>query len=120
MTRTPSMTRYRPGDVVLVRFPFTDLSTTKNRPALVLSTPGFAARQGDVVVLAMTSKPQREAKLRLSRWQSAGLPKPTWLKPVVGTLATSLVLRRLGRLHAADRPRVRLALRQAIATAFLA
>jgi mRNA interferase MazF len=114
------MTRYRPGDIVLVRFPFTDLSATKKRPALVLSTPRFTARQGDVVVLAMTSQPQSEAKLRLSRWQLAGLPKPSWLKPVIGTLAVTLILRHLGRLHAADRPRVRLALRQAIAATFLA
>lgn len=113
------MTRCSPGDIVLVRFPFTDLSTTKKRPALVLSPAGFTVRQGDVVVLAMTSQPQREAKLRLSRWQSAGLPKPTWLKPVVGTLATTLILRRLGRLHPADRPKVRHALHQAIAATFL-
>jgi hypothetical protein len=85
-----------------------------------LSTPGFTAHHGDVVVLAMTSQPQREAKLRLRRWQSAGLPKPTWLKPVIGTLAVTLVLRRLGRLQAADRPRVRQALGQAIAATFLA
>jgi len=30
------MTRYRPGDIVLVRFPFTDLSTTKKRPPLAM------------------------------------------------------------------------------------
>lgn len=113
------MTRYRPGDIILVRFPFTDFSTTKKRPGLVLSVPGFAARQGDVVVLAMTSQPQPQTKLRLSRWLSAGLPKPTWLKPVIGTLASTLVLRRLGRLHAADYPRARLALREAIAPMFL-
>lgn len=113
------MTRYKPGDVVLVQFPFTDLSTTKRRPALILSSRRFTARQGDIVVLAMTSQPQHEAKLRLSHWQSAGLPKPTWLKPVIGTLAVKLIVRRLGRLHTADHTRVRHALRQAIASTFL-
>jgi mRNA interferase MazF len=114
------MTRYKPGDVVLVCFPFTDYSATKKRPALVLSAPAYTAKRGDVVVMAMTSQPQRETELQLSRWQSAGLPKPTWLKPVIGTLAVKLVLRRLGRLHATDRLRVRHALRQAIAATFLA
>ena len=113
------MTRCKPGDVVLVRFPFTDLSSAKKRPALVLSVPAFTARQGDVVVLAMTSQPQTPAKLRLAHWHMAGLPKPTWLRPVIGTLATSLLLRRLGRLHASDYPCARLAVRQAIASTFL-
>jgi hypothetical protein len=45
------MTLYNPGDVVLVRFPFTDLSTTKKRPALVISPAGFTAKNGDLVVL---------------------------------------------------------------------
>ena len=75
------MTRYKPGDLVLVRFPFTDFSTLKKRPALVLSSPGFTAQQGDVVVMAMTSQPQRDAGLRLAEWKAAGagdrLPAPS-------------------------------------------
>jgi len=105
------MTRYDPGDIVLMRFPFSDLSTSKQRPALVLSSRRFAARQGDVVVLAMTSQPSTEAKLRLAQWRSSGLPKPTCLKPVIGTLAATLVLRRLGKLHPDDHPCVGHALR---------
>jgi len=31
------MTRYDAGSIVLVHFPFTDLSGTKKRPALVIS-----------------------------------------------------------------------------------
>jgi mRNA interferase MazF len=113
------MTRYRPGDIVLVRFPFTDLSTTKKRPALVLNPPGFTSPFGNVVVLAMTSQPQRDRKLRLSKWHLAGLPKPSWFRPVIGTLAVSLIVRRLGRLHGADRPAARHAIRHLIAPAFL-
>jgi hypothetical protein len=32
------MTVYRRGDVILVAFPFTDLTTAKMRPALVVSS----------------------------------------------------------------------------------
>jgi mRNA interferase MazF len=114
------MTRYKPGDLVLVRFPFTDYSTLKKRPALVLSASKFTARQGDVVVMALTSQPQRDLSLRLAEWRAAGLPKPAWLPTVVGTLAISLVIRRIGRLHASDRKRVGDAIRKMIAPELLA
>ena len=42
-----------PGDVVLVRLPFTDLTSSKKRPALVLSPPQFSTQHGDIVVLAL-------------------------------------------------------------------
>ncbi len=113
------MTRYKPGDLVLVRFPFTDFSTLKKRPALVLSTPKFTAQQGDVVAMALTSQPQRDASLRLTEWRAAGLPKPTWVKTVIGTLAVSLVIRRIGRLHTSDRRLVAAAIRKMIAPQLL-
>lgn len=43
-----------PGTVVLVPFPFTDLSGTKRRPALVVSPHGFHPE--DVVLCAVTSQ----------------------------------------------------------------
>jgi hypothetical protein len=39
------MTVYDPGDVVLVRLPFTGLTSSKKRPAVVVSRREFASHQ---------------------------------------------------------------------------
>src|SRR5947207_1007008 len=114
----PSTTRCSPGDVVLVRFPFTDLSSSKKRPALVLSPPQFSTQYSDIVVLALTSQDPADGTLALTSWQEAGLPKPTWIKPLLATLSAGIVVRRLGVVAQADFPRVNAALRRAIAAEF--
>jgi mRNA interferase MazF len=52
----PPTTTYRRGDVVLVPFPFTDLTGTKQRPAVVISSDAFNAGHADVVLAAITSR----------------------------------------------------------------
>ena len=46
------------GAVVLVRFPFSDLSQTKLRPAVVLA----AAGRGDWILCQVTSKPYGDSR----------------------------------------------------------
>lgn len=50
------MTSYRRGDVVLIPFPFTDLSTVKQRPALIVSSDAFNSANPDVIAVGITSK----------------------------------------------------------------
>ena len=52
----PSTMAYRQGDIVLVSFPFTDLTSSKRRPALVLSPDSFNAAGEDLVLAAVTSQ----------------------------------------------------------------
>ena len=98
------MTPSKPGDVVLLPFPFTDLTTTKQRPAVVISTEAFNARQGDVVVLAITSQmpstpSPEEYRLSSEDQRSAGLPKPSIVKcGKVLTIDQRLIRKTLGRL----------------------
>ncbi|NOT02062.1 MAG: type II toxin-antitoxin system PemK/MazF family toxin [Phycisphaerales bacterium] len=112
------MTRFEPGDVVLVRFPFTNLSAVKKRPALVVSPGDFTDRHGDVVIVALTSQPQPTEEDSLQGWMTAGLLKETWLKPLIGTVAAGVVERRLGSLSPYDRSRVAATLRRLIASMF--
>jgi hypothetical protein len=100
------MTRYSPGAVVLVRFPFSTLHTAKKRPAVVISRASYALRYGDLVVLGLTSQPQPEPFLSLQHWQSAGLLGPTWIKPTLFTLTEAIIDRQIGILAAEDEARV--------------
>ena len=50
------MIGYKHGDVVLVPFPFTDFSTLKQRPALVISSDAFNRSSEDAILVALTSQ----------------------------------------------------------------
>ena len=44
------------GDVVLVRFPFTNQTAFKQRPAVVVSKRTYSETRPDVVIMAITSQ----------------------------------------------------------------
>jgi len=45
------------GDILLVPIPFTDLSSQKRRPVIVVSNNSYNQKTTDLVVVAMTSNP---------------------------------------------------------------
>jgi mRNA interferase MazF len=77
MTTGNGTTELRPGDVVLVPLLFTDLSDSKLRPAVVVSTEYYNRTGDDIVVTGLTSQLRREGDLhyRLVDWREAGLLK---------------------------------------------
>lgn len=48
------------GDVVLIKYPFTDLSSTRVRPALVISNVDYNTIQDDIILLLITSNVSRQ------------------------------------------------------------
>src|SRR3989344_4263933 len=54
--RTPYMIECSTGDIVLLPFPFTDFSTFKQRPALVISSPKWNAKRPDIIIAAISSR----------------------------------------------------------------
>jgi mRNA interferase MazF len=104
------MTGYEFGDLVLVPFPFTDQTTTKRRPAVVVSSDAYHRERPDLIILAVTSQARPGAgvgEAAVAKWKEAGLLRASVLKPVVATIERSLVLRKLGRLEGEDRAALR-------------
>jgi mRNA interferase MazF len=106
---------YQRGDIVLLPFPFTDLSAVRTRPAVVVSVDAFAQATGDFTVAMITSVPHTTAyDYALRDWQAARLLRPSWVRTKLATLDPALVRHQPGRLSAADlaevEQRIRLAL----------
>ena len=89
---------FNPGDIVLIPFPFSDLSSSKRRPVLVITKPD---RHGDFVSLAITSvfQPGAGISIHASDLDEGSLPKPSWVRTEkVFTLSQDIVVRRFGSL----------------------
>lgn len=102
----PTTTDYEFGDVVLVPFPFTDQTTTKKRPAVVISSDAYHRERPDVILMAVTSQTRSTSgvgEVAIQQWKEAGLLKPSILKPLLTTVEKGLVIRKLGKLVDQDR-----------------
>ena len=101
----PSTTVYSFGDIVLVRFPFTDQQGSKQRPAAVVSNAAYNRARPDLILMAVTSqvKPKPSfGEVCIEDWKAAGLLKPSALKPILFTAEKTIIARTLGRLNAGD------------------
>ena len=87
------------GDVVVLNFPFSDLSQTKRRPALVLATLSGA----DIILCQITSQArsdQYSVVLDQLDFESGGLNQPSRIRPNrLFTADCSIVLYAAGRLR---------------------
>jgi mRNA interferase MazF len=99
---------YRRWDIVLVPFPFTNLSTNKKRPALVIS-PADYNKGPDVIIMFITSNLRvfgRPGDYKLTKWKEAGLPKPSMSRMKLATVDKNIVIKKIARLEETDREAV--------------
>jgi mRNA interferase MazF len=106
------MILYKPGDVVLVKFPFTTGGGSKLRPALVVLDTG----DDDLVVARITTQQSLSPfDVPVTDWRGAGLLAPSIARlHKLATLEKSDIVRALGCLQATDRQSVAAVLRRAI------
>jgi mRNA interferase MazF len=95
------MPSYSKNDVVLVQYPFSDLSSSKVRPAVVVSAPHISQ---DIMITPLTSKTGSllKGEFVLSEWSAAGLNVATAAKRGLYTVHESLVVKLIGTLVETD------------------
>lgn len=102
------MTIYKRWEIVLVPFPFTDLSSTKRRPALIVS-PDKYNNGKDVVIAYITSQMSvlpRLGDYDLQKWKEAGLPKPSKVRMKFATIDKGIIIKKIGELETIDREEI--------------
>ena len=86
------------GDVISVPFPFSDTSTTKKRPALVITE----SDNNNIIICPITSKPGRDYEIKLEdedfRVGKLNL-SPCYIRPnIIATVDKSNVIRYIGKI----------------------
>ncbi|NWO04545.1 MAG: type II toxin-antitoxin system PemK/MazF family toxin [Alteromonadaceae bacterium] len=94
------MEALKKGSVVLIRFPFSDLTHYKLRPAIVLAP----AEKGDFILCQVTSKPYDSLALEItaSDFQVGSLHRTSYARPSkLFTANDSIILKEVGLLQPA-------------------
>lgn len=104
------MPNYSKNIVILVRYPFSDLSNAKVRPAVIVNAPHSSQ---DILIVPLTSKTGSllDGEFVLSDWAAAGLNVITAVKRGIYTVNRSLVIKTVGKLADVDIDRLDQSLR---------
>ena len=92
------MARFIKGDIVVIPFPFSDLSGSKRRPAFVINTlPG-----NDILLCQITSKSNKDRysiSITSTDFTNGTLPVDSYIRPnKLFTADKSIIIRKAGTL----------------------
>ncbi len=100
---------YSAWDIAIVPFPYTDRTSDKRRPALIVSTPVLQRDHGLVWVMMITSAENRgwTGDVHIANLDKAGLPAPSLIRTAkVATVDAAHILGIAGSLGATERREV--------------
>jgi len=92
------------GDILLIPVPFTDLSSMKKRPVVVISNNRYNHSGVDIVVVAMTSNPiEVDYSIQIEQLDliEGKLKRPSKIRvDKIYTLSKEISIRKFGRISA--------------------
>ena len=100
----------RQGEIVLLPVPFTDLSSRKRRPVVVISSDSYHGSTTDMIVVAMTSNPaivDHGFVMNSTDLESGRLNRPGTVRvDKIYTLSQSLIVATFGCVNRAVLDRI--------------
>jgi len=91
---------YRQGDILLIPIPYSDLTSNKKRPVLVLSNDEYNTKTEDIIVVAITSNiTSKEYSILISNkdLQEGNLQVNSCIRvDKIYTLSQSIVIKKFG------------------------
>ncbi len=98
-----SGTVYEQGDILIVPFPFSDLSAVKQRPVLVLSKNEYHKNTEDIITCGITSNLkdlENSVLIEKSNLLTGELPVTSRIKvDKLFTLEKSIIKKRIGKIN---------------------
>jgi len=112
---------YKPFEIVVVPFPFTDRKADKRRPALILSDGiKFNQSSGHAVLAMITSQknPDWPLDTTITGIRRTGLTAPSKVRMKLFTLDSRLIIKKIGSLVDSDQMAVKKALQSMLGIEF--
>lgn len=99
MKKTQGGTQYRQGDIILIPFPFTNLTGYKKRPAIIVSNSKLNGN--DFICSLITSNSPKDGLiLKRGDFLEGNLPFRSWIKPErIFTIDKRIILKKLATVN---------------------
>ena len=92
---------FNQGDILLIPVPFSNLSSVKKRPVLVLSNNAHNSFSKDIIVIAITSNlAQKGIEITNDSLSDGFIPKKSILKiDKIYTLEAGIAIKKIGKIN---------------------
>ena len=99
---------YKPGDIIVVPFPFVDSPHAKPRPALVLSSAQFNDDNHHTICAMITTASNTNwvSDTAIKKLSTTGLHVASVVRPKLFTLDNILIKKKIGSLSKSDKQKI--------------
>ena len=87
-------------DIVLIPFPYSDLTLSKQRPALIISNEKINKMQDRICCLVTTKPHKNDLKIAENSFEEGNLPFKSFIKPHrIFTIQENIIIKKLCKIN---------------------